>query len=282
MTLTRYIVRALWSPEIRAFSIYLGLALSVISALMAALSWSRLHLAVPTMISGYTLFVVIILLGVFNIRKRLAALPLFSASRWAQLHVVGGLLALSLYGLHTHALRPKGAYEQSLTGLFYLVIGSGIGGYSLQRIYPSRLTQSDAEIIFERIPIELVELREEAQDLIFECIEQSKSTTLARYYAESLDWFFCKPHFVFNHLLGGLASQHWIQQHFDTVARYLNSQEKDYLERLKQLAEHKDRVDLHYAVQGLLKVWLLVHVPAAVALVTLALWHLLLVNIYCL
>lgn len=282
MTLTRRTARAFWSPQIRVFILYFGLALSVIIALMAAISWSRLHLAAPTMISGYTLFVVIILLGVFNIRKKLAALPLFSATRWVQLHVVGGLLALSLYWLHTHVLWPKGAYEQFLTGLFYLVTGSGVGGYLLQRIYPSHLTQSDVEIIFERIPIELVELREEAQNLIFECIEQSKSATLARYYAESLDWFFCKPHFVFNHLLGGLASQHWIQQHCDTVARYLNNQEKEYLDRLKQLAEYKDRIDMHYAVQGLLKVWLLVHVPAAVALVTLSLWHLLVVNIYCL
>ena len=64
------------------------------------------------------------------------------------------------------------------------------------------------------------------------------------------------------------------------MRRYLSEKEIAYLEQLQELAEAKARLDLHYAAQGLLKVWLLVHVPLAAAMLVLAAWHMLLVNVY--
>jgi peptidoglycan biosynthesis protein MviN/MurJ (putative lipid II flippase) len=64
------------------------------------------------------------------------------------------------------------------------------------------------------------------------------------------------------------------------VRRYLNDDERKYLDDLSQLAQQKDRIDLHYTLQGAMKRWLLVHVPLTVALMVLSFWHLLVVNVY--
>ena len=51
-------------------------------------------------------------------------------------------------------------------------------------------------------------------------------------------------------------------------------------EQIETIALKKSRLDAHYAMQSVLKFWLFFHVPAAVLLVLLACWHLLVVNIY--
>ena len=66
----------------------------------------------------------------------------------------------------------------------------------------------------------------------------------------------------------------------DKLDRYLNDAERSYHERLQLVANAKDDLDFHYAVQGLMKHWLFVHVPLVAAMLIFVLLHLLLVNIY--
>jgi hypothetical protein len=231
-------------------------------------------------ITGYIFLALIVGLMAFRARKRLSVIPLASAATWTRLHIALGALGFALYWLHTGSIWPTGPYEQMLAVLFYLVSVSGIIGYILDRGYPGRLTQTGIEVIYERIPAELAILREQAEALIEECTRETASQTLARHYVETLYWFFRKPRFVFNHIWGGRKGFHWIRSRCDYVNRYLNDAERVYLDRLKQLAETKDKLDFHFAVQGMLKHWLFVHVPLAGALFVAVLWHLLLVNIY--
>jgi len=60
----------------------------------------------------------------------------------------------------------------------------------------------------------------------------------------------------------------------------LNPQERTYLQKIFALANAKRSVDIHFALQTVLKSWVLLHLPLAVALLTLALWHLLVVYTY--
>ena len=61
-------------------------------------------------------------------------------------------------------------------------------GYFIEKIYPRRLTGTGIEIIYERIPIELADIRDECERLILECTKTTKSDTVARYYVETFDW----------------------------------------------------------------------------------------------
>ncbi len=233
-------------------------------------------------ITGWWLFGLMIFLALFNVRKRLSMIPLGNASTWLLLHAVGGILVLAVYWLHTRNLWPVGSYEQLLAVLFYATVFTGVIGYAMQRFYPKRLTQTGIEIIYERIPKEISDLRDRAEELVLECTEKTESDTLGRHYVDSLMWFFRRPRFFGNHVVGSQRGTHWLRQQDAAVRRYLNSDEQTYLDRLTALAQYKNSIDVHYALQGVMKRWLLFHVPITAGLLALSVWHLLIVHIYAL
>ena len=190
------------------------------------------------------------------------------------------MLALVVYWLHTRNLWPIGSYEQLLAVLFYATVLTGVFGYLIQRFYPNRLTQTGMEIIYERIPREISELRQRAEELVLECTEKTGSETLGRHYVDSLAWYFRQARFFRNHIVGSQRGAHWLRQQDSTVRRYLSDDEKVYLDELTALAEYKNGVDIHYALQGIMKRWLLFHVPLTMGLLAMVVWHLLIVHIY--
>ena len=234
----------------------------------------------PAVVTGYSLFSIMAFLLIFNLRKRLPMLPLGRAHWWTLTHAVVGILAVALYFLHTGSVWPTGGYEQVLTLLFYGASLSGVFGYVVQRLYPKRLTSRGAEVIYERIPFEIVELRDRAEDVVLQCTRETNSDTLARYYVETFEWYFRCPRFLISHLTGADKSDSWLDHQFSNSRQYLSEHEQDFLDELHTLAAHKNSLDLHFAAQRLLKGWLLVHVPCVVGLTVLVLWHLLIVNIY--
>ena len=266
----------------RPWWILLIVATALFAVLIVGAERMTLRLRDPAQLTGYLLLGTMIGLALFNLRKRLAVLPLGRAYFWTLLHVTGGLLAVGLFWRHAETVWPTGAYERILAALFYLVSLSGIVGYLLQKIYPRRLTQTGIEIIYERIPAEIAALRERAEEIVLECTEKTGCDTLARHYVETLDWFFRRPRFQWSHAFGGDAGVHWARNQLEAVRRYLNEDERGYLDALAGLAEVKTKIDFHYVAQRIMKGWLLVHLPLAAAVMVVALWHLVLVNAYAL
>jgi hypothetical protein len=242
----------------------------------------RISLGSAAELTGYWLFGVMVFLTLFNLRKKLSMIPLGPAAIWLALHTVGGVLALALYWLHTATIWPSGQYEQLLAALFYLTVASGIFGYVAQKIYPPRLTQSDVEVIYERIPAHIHEIREEAEALVLKCTEDTRVDTLGRHYLDTMAWFFHRPRFFASHMVGSQLGRQWVRQQDANVRRYLNEAEAEFLDKLTELAVLKNGIDLHYALQSIMKRWLLIHLPLTAALMTLAIWHLLVVNVYAL
>ena len=241
---------------------------------------SNLSLERPVFVTGYALFGLFLLLALFNVKKKLSMLPLVRSTYWLAAHVVGGIAAIGLFFIHAGSVWPTGAYEQALAIVFYLVSLSGILGYILQKINPKRLVQTDFEIIFERIPAELAQIRSDAEAEIRACAKETGSDTLGRHYMETLTWYFRQPRFFLNNAFGGNAGDHWLRNQYRTVDRYLSDSEKPYLERVNNLAQLKAKIDIHYACQSIMKKWLLIHVPLAAALLGLMFWHVILVHVY--
>ena len=233
-------------------------------------------------ISGTAVFGVLVLLALFNGRKRLPFLPLMPASWWFYFHIFGGFLAICLFWLHTDISWPHSLNNQIFVFIFYAVSITGIIGLVIEKTYPKALTQSGAEYIYERIPAKIAQIREEAESLITECTEKTGSDTLARHFLEnkSLHWFFSRPRFFFNHIFLGQSARHWVQHQCSLLERYLSEDEQNYLNKIFILADTKRIMDFHYSVQKVLKGWLLVHVPLATGLMVIALWHLIVVQVY--
>ncbi|MFQ5450214.1 MAG: hypothetical protein ACE5E9_06265 [Nitrospinaceae bacterium] len=238
------------------------------------------HLGFSSLATGWVLFGILILLSLFNIRKKISVLPLARNSAWWHLHTAGGFLALGAYWLHTGTFWPHGLYEQVLAFLFYAVSLTGIVGMAIQMIFPARLTQTGMEFIFERIPGEISGLRQEAKELLLACTRETGRDTLATHYLESLHWFFQRPRFVMKNIFSGRIERDWVRQQFFDLERYLNLEERGYLRKLFTLAETKRKIDFHYSLQTVLKTWLLIHLPLAASTLALVTWHLVVVHVY--
>src|SRR5690606_4747667 len=124
------------------------------------------------------------------------------------------------------------------------------------------------------------DLRSQSEAAILACVTDTGSDTLSRHYVETMRWYFERPRFVLPHLVGSGAAEAWWLRQCDTVARYLSEGEMAHLEQLRRLGLRKTRIDFHHAAQGLMKRWLLVHIPLSTATLTLAVWHVLVVHVY--
>lgn len=253
-------------------------AVFVAVAFQARRGW--LSFADPAILTGYLQLALLMGLALFAARKRLSMIPFVRASIWMTVHVLAGLLVAAVFWLHSGTVWPGGLYEQVLTALFYFVIATGILGYLLQTVLPTRLTQSGNEIIYERIPGELARLRAAAQGIVLACVEETGNDPLAQHYCETLHWYFQKPRFFLSHAVGSMRAQHWLHHNASAVERYLDEKGKHYHQQLYGLAQEKCSIDLHYAQQSLMKWWLFAHVPSAAVLMVFVIWHLILVNVY--
>lgn len=259
---------------------YVGLAV-----LLFLLTWAWTiqidgSLGISAFASGWILFGILVFLALFSGRKQLPFLPLAPSARWFFFHTIGGFLALFLFWLHTGGAWPKSLYGQVLTVLFYITSISGVIGLVMEKIYPRQLTRSGVEVIYERIPGEIAEIREEAEALVLKCTEDTGSGTLAQHYLETLRWYFQRPRFFMNNIFGSHQAQHWVRQQCMILERFMDEKEREYLDRVYMLAEHKRKIDFHYALQTLLKTWLLVHVPLAAAVMAIVFWHLIVIQVF--
>ena len=231
-------------------------------------------------LSGIVLLLSVVVLMAFRARKKMRILPLGRVAYWYIFHICIGLFACVIFAMHVRTLWPEGFYEKCLALFFYAVSFSGIVGLVLQKIIPKRLVDTQHEFLYERIPQEIASIRKDVENLVLLSVEKTRSETLARMYQEILAWYFYRPRFVWATRLGNHRSQAWISLKFRTWERYLDSQEKQYLQEIYKLAEYKQAVDVHYALQGLLRKWLYLHIPLALVCLILVMWHVVLVGVY--
>ena len=243
-------------------------------------SQAALKLENPHIITGWALALVIVFLLVFNVRKRLSAFNLGLAKIWFALHVAFGFLAIAFFLIHTGVLWPEGLYEQLLTAGFWLVSITGVFGVLITVYFPRRLTNTGLEIVYEKIPEEIFSLRDAVENILVNSAKDCGEITLQEHYSQTLSWYFRRPRFYWSYLIGGNADRAWLARHFNSVRRYLNADEMNYLDEIQKLAERKSLVDEHYARQDVMKKWLLVHLPISILVLAMSVWHILMVYSY--
>ena len=80
----------------------LGVAGWLVVALIALRAERSLHQG--AVVTGYVLFAMMLALGLFNLKKRLVALPFGTARAWMSAHLVIGTVSVPLYLQHTGTL----------------------------------------------------------------------------------------------------------------------------------------------------------------------------------
>jgi hypothetical protein len=223
--------------------------------------------------TGWTLLALMIVLVCYSLRKKIVGIPLGSVAALLQWHIYLGLISLVVFLEHLQWSMPNGAFEITLAFFFVLTSMTGVIGLFLSRSFPKRLSQRGEEIIFERIKAYINQLREESEKLVFESAALAASTSLTEHYVSDLGRFFQKPRNVLSHLMFSRRPLIKVLQGLESLERHLNEEEKIAVAQLRTLIEKKDDLDFHYALQGALKGWLFLHVPATAVLIALVVVH---------
>ncbi|MCI0432672.1 MAG: hypothetical protein L0271_03335, partial [Gemmatimonadetes bacterium] len=174
----------------------------LLGAALVFLVWTYSDtLAHASLMTGWTLLGVCVILSIYNLRKKLTFLPMLGTSAaWLQAHLSLGWLSFLLFFLHTGFRVPTGAFERVLAGLFLLAAVSGVAGIFLSRGLAKRITTRGEGALFERIPVYHRRLRERAEEIVVQSVAEGDATTLADFYATRLLDFFQGPRHFWSHL----------------------------------------------------------------------------------
>lgn len=258
-----------------------GVALLLLVLLAAALLVAHSVYA-PTLqrivhIYGWLLFLLIVILSLYNARKKLPFLPLGTSEGWLQFHIYAGLLTILLFAFHVRWRLPTGWFDSILFALYLLVTLSGIIGLFFTRIIPKRLTTRGGEVLFELIPVVRRSLRKEAESLALKAIPEAQSTTLADFYVRHLKDFFQRPRNFWMHLFENRSRVNSLLNKINDLNRFLDEKERVAASRISELVRQKDGLDHQRALQLTLKVWLFVHIPFTYSLLIFSFIHIVLV-----
>ena len=258
---------------------WLAASLSTLAAVLLTAVWlvKSLSLSETAYWSGWLLFGMMGFLASYNARKKLPYPPLIKSSTWLQWHIYMGLVMVLVFLFHTGFRLPNGGLEVTLAVLFLIVAGSGVVGLWLSRIVPSRLSARGEEVIFERIPAFLRELRDRAEKLVVGSVQKTDTTTLADFFTKRPSVFFARPRHFWSHLVQSSRPLHRLMHELRSLDRYLNEEERRIADELGELIRSKDSLDYHFAMQGVLKGWLFVHIPMTYVLLVFVVVHVVLV-----
>ncbi|MEM6331494.1 MAG: hypothetical protein AAF790_14780 [Planctomycetota bacterium] len=251
-----------------AARLLLGLA-----GLWCAVAWLDARLARTPHLTGYAMLAALLVLAAYNVRKKLAGLPLGSSAGWLQAHVYLGLGSAVLMLLHTSGRWPDGWLEGTLAAAYWATFASGVGGLYLTRTVPRQLARTSEEFVYERIPRLRREVMEQARAAVLEGAGVGGATTLADYYCDRIDPFLAEPRGLLYAVRPSSALRREVMRELADLKRFLSEAELAASETLFAMVRKKDDLDFHEARQGLLKRWVVVHIALTYLLLTTAAMH---------
>jgi hypothetical protein len=222
--------------------------------------------------TGWCLLGACLVLTLFNLRKKLAFLPLGSGRLWLWCHSWIGLLGLVLFVAHTGARVPTGVLETTLWGLFVFTSLSGVAGLCWSRWSARRMARLGAEVIYEQIPAQRTRLAETLESAVLAAAERSQSTTLLSWYAERIAPYLRAPCWTLDD-----QPARSLTRALEAKLPLLGGDERPVAEQAIEAVRAKALLDQHHTLQLSSKLWLFVHLGATAALWVLALVHVLLV-----
>jgi hypothetical protein len=228
-------------------------------------------------LDGWLLAVGMLVLTLYNLRKKMPALPLLSAATWLQIHVHVGTLCAVLFLIHTEFRLPNGLLETVMWIVFVLVVASGAIGLFLSRQLPARINARGERVIFERIPGLQSKLAAEARNLAVRAAQESGSRATADFYDKRLHAYLSTSGNFWSHLMGSDAPLRRHRAEIKDMHRYQDANGRAILNELDAIVVAKDNLEHQHALQFALKIWLFAHIPLTYGILLLSAVHVVLV-----
>jgi hypothetical protein len=203
----------------------------------------------------------------YPVRRRLLAWPLRTAQQWLQLHIYGGVIALTCVIVHAGFAWPNGAMGKWLLWLSVWTVATGLLGVFLQKWIPRVIrTGLQVEALAARIPELTAQLAGEADRLI-----SGGAPALISAYQAQIRPALQRPAPAWAYVVDVQAGRTRLSSALDALERVSGDRER--LHDLRAIAIQKTELDVHLSLQRALRAWLWLHVPAAIVLIGLMAVH---------
>ncbi len=223
--------------------------------------------------TGWSLFGLVLLLVLYNVRKKISMLPVGRAWYWRRMHTWLGWLAIVVFVLHSGWQPPAGKLNFILWLFMLIIFASGIFGLLLSIALPPRITRSEGRVQLERIPRIRAGLLRKADHLIARLAKEQGSQPLTDFYTQQIRHYLFKPREFAAHCFNSANQARKLINSLDTLSRYIDKTADEKAEQLRQLIDYKHRLDRQYSLQFLLRVWTYVHVAFSISLLVLVVLH---------
>ncbi len=228
---------------------------------------------------GIAAAVLLVVAMAYGIRRRFqrvaTRLRVGRTETWLHIHLGIGALFLVLVLVHSGLHLPQGVLTWWLFLLSLWVVASGVVGWALQQWIPKSLSGLETEVLYERIPSLCRDLQERAALLAATCQEPVRLLH-ERLFEPELR----QPRRRFRYLIDKSGGRNLQWREVAYLAAVLDEAETERLEEIETIVRTKIELDVHYTLQPLLRWWLVLHLPAAVALTGLVVVHVLTVVYY--
>lgn len=229
---------------------------------------------------GISAAVLLLLVSLYGVRRRsmrlAAKIRLGKTRSWLYLHLYGGSLFLLLMLMHSGFAVPSGAITFWLWVLSLWTALSGFAGLALQQWLPRVLGSGlQIEVLYERIPELVGEIRSKAEALVATCSEPVQTL-----YARSVAPALAGPQQRLGFFLDITGGRSDGLRQLEFLRDLLAAEEQEKLKELAHLYRTKKQIDAHFTLQKALRWWLWAHVPVSIVLWVLLVLHLFTVFYY--
>ena len=222
-------------------------------------------------VAGYGAFLAMLVPYVHIVRRLFRYRRGQAMTLWLRLHIGASYLAFALVLIHSRG-RSNGALTLALVWLTWLVMLSGVVGYYGQKLLYALLPMIVArELGMERLGPERDALQAAAEELNKKKeIEQAPEVIRA----------FCETA-LRDCLAAGYSVLGWLRpspallsrNSFERARSFGDAKQQEIVTRIWTLVETRRAMDLEYRLHQLGRSWLLIHGPAAWALLVLMVEH---------
>jgi hypothetical protein len=184
-------------------------------------------------------------------------------------HIYGSVLAMLFVLLHIGFSLPSGVMGWLLLLVAVWTTASGLVGVWLQRHIPALLAREVShEALYDRIPELMVRLTQEADALM-----AGASDAFARAYQSDIRPALSQPAPAWAWLTDLPARRTAALAQLSAARSSLAPAEVERANDLESIVRDKTDLDAQLTLQGLLRSWLLLHVPPALVLIGLLIVH---------
>lgn len=239
----------------------------------------------PGLVYGGVALALMLFATAIGLRRRYRSLSFGRAETWLKGHIWLGLLAYPLVFLHA-GFRLGGPLTVVLVVLYTLVVVTGVHGLLVQHVVPRLMTvQVPNETIFDQIPTYLARIRAEARRLVTEVCgplstDPAPSGGAGKKSKDPVEGSEPWKRFFEGEVLpyiddgkGKLGSVPNRMAMFGNVRALSGEGCHESILKVEALCEERRTLAVQQQLHGWLHGWLLVHVPAAAALMALSLVH---------